>query len=153
MKQPHAPGSIPSSSAHLQWCHRASSWCSVSSTASPLQLSNLPVSPPLEVTSTTLPLVQTHLPQVNFSNGPFSSGSFSAEDLLAKPRLGLLQAHDHTLFVSEAKTHNIPLEGHVPQAVCEMYACAKQLGSVGCLWCFPILNDSAVAEKNLSVEL
>jgi hypothetical protein len=64
---------------------------------------------------------------------------------------GLLQACDHTLFVSEAKTHNISLKGHVPQAVYQMYACAKQHGSVGYLWCFLILNDIAAAEKTLFV--
>lgn len=51
-----------------------------------------------------------------------------AEKYLAWPRLGVLQDFDHALFVSEAKASNISLENHVPQAVCEIYACAKQLG-------------------------
>ncbi|KAM6489310.1 hypothetical protein JOM56_015211 [Amanita muscaria] len=51
-----------------------------------------------------------------------------AENYLAWSRLGVLQDFDHTLFVSEAKASNISLENHVPQAVCEIYACAKQLG-------------------------
>ena len=67
MKQPRAPGSIPSSSTHLQWCHRASSWCSASSTMSRLQQSNLSVSPPLEV---ALPLAQAYRTQVNLFNPP-----------------------------------------------------------------------------------
>ena len=61
---------------------------------------------------------------------------------------------DHTLFVAEAKTRTLPLRGHVPQALGEMYACAKRLESVGCLWYyFPILNDNAAAEEKLFVEL
>lgn len=155
MKHPRGFGSIPSSSAHLQWCHRASSWCSVSSTTSHLQLSNLIVPPPLEVTSTSLPLlvVQAYWPEVNFLNDPFFS-SFSAADLLSILRhQGFPQKLDHTLFVSEAKARTLNLEGNVPQAVSEMYACAKQRGSVGCLWCFPILNDIAAAEETLFVGL
>jgi len=50
MKQPPARGLIPFSFAHLQWCHRANDWCSISSTASRLQMSIPSASPPLEVT-------------------------------------------------------------------------------------------------------
>ena len=78
---------------------------------------------------------------------------FSAEKYLAWPRLGILQDFDHTLFVSEAKASNISLENHVPQAVCEMYACAKQLGSVTCSFHFPLINDNFAVEKTLFVEL
>ena len=35
--------------------------------------------------------------------------------LLAMPRLGVIKDHGLAFFVSEAKTFNIPLEGHVPQ--------------------------------------
>jgi hypothetical protein len=60
---------------------------------------------------------------------------------------------DHTLFVLEAKTSDISLENHVPQTVCEMYACAKQLRSVACSFHFPIINDNFTVEKTLFVEL
>lgn len=70
---------------------------------------------------------------------PFSFGGYidstaigvntsGAEKYLARPRLGVQQDFDHTLLISEAKTGNISLENHVPQAVCEMYAYAKQHG-------------------------
>ncbi|KAF8797428.1 hypothetical protein BYT27DRAFT_7219210 [Phlegmacium glaucopus] len=80
-----------------------------------------------------------------------SASVSDAEDFLAKPRLGILQDYDHTFFVSEAKTNNISLESHVPQAVCEMYACAKQLGknfirgtvTDGHNWIFLILRMNA----------
>jgi hypothetical protein len=45
-----------------------------------------------------------------------------------KSHLELLETADHTLFVAEAKTSTVPLEGHVPQAVAEMYACAIRFG-------------------------
>ncbi|KAF8804113.1 hypothetical protein BYT27DRAFT_7108337 [Phlegmacium glaucopus] len=51
-----------------------------------------------------------------------------AEKFLARPRLEVLHNFDHTFFVLEAKTSNLSLEDHVPQAVCGMYTCAKQLG-------------------------
>ena len=46
------------------------------------------------------------------------------------PILDKLTRHNNTLFVSEAKSKDVSLEDHVPQAVCEMYACAKKLGLV-----------------------
>ena len=78
---------------------------------------------------------------------------FSAEKYLAWPRLGVLQDFDHTLFVSEAKASDLSLENHVPQAVGEMYACAKQLGSAACSFHFPLINDNFMVEKTLFVEL
>ena len=76
----------------------------------------------------------------------YFSSSFSA-GFHARPCLNKFWNTDHKLFVAETKSNNISLEGHVPPAVGEMYACAKR---VGCLWYFPILNDNAAAEKNCS---
>ncbi|KAM6502982.1 hypothetical protein JOM56_002959 [Amanita muscaria] len=48
---------------------------------------------------------------------------------LRHPTLQNLKQHKHTLFVSQAKSRDIlSLDQHIPQAICEMYACAKQLG-------------------------
>ncbi|TEB24583.1 hypothetical protein FA13DRAFT_1777814 [Coprinellus micaceus] len=51
-----------------------------------------------------------------------------AEKFLKRPNLKNLKEHDHALFVSEAKSKDVSLENHVPQATCEMYACARTLG-------------------------
>lgn len=85
-----------------------------------------------------------------------------AEKYLTRPRLPVLLDLDHTLFVLEAKTSDISLENHVPQTVCEMYACAKQLrkniirGAVsdGQNWIFLVLKmdpkgDGAIYAQSL----
>ncbi|KAF8327639.1 hypothetical protein F5887DRAFT_1083685 [Amanita rubescens] len=98
----------------------------------------------------------------SFSTIAIGVSASGAEKYLAWPRLGVLQDFDHTLFVSEAKASNISLENHVPQAVCEMYACAKQLekniirGAVtdGHNWIFLVLKmesngDGAIYAQSL----
>lgn len=47
--------------------------------------------------------------------------------LFKNPKPKILSVQDHVLFVAEAKGPNQMLESHVPQAICEMYACAKYL--------------------------
>ncbi len=47
---------------------------------------------------------------------------------LVKARVGDLRSEDSTLFISKAKGPNQLLESHVPQAICEMYACARTVG-------------------------
>ncbi|GLB34519.1 hypothetical protein LshimejAT787_0200840 [Lyophyllum shimeji] len=51
-----------------------------------------------------------------------------ASAFLMNPALDSLTEHNHTLFVLEAKARDMALRDHIPQAVCEMYACAKSLG-------------------------
>ena len=65
----------------------------------------------------------------------------------------VIQVFNHTLFVLETKASNISLENHVPQAVCKMFACAKQLRLVACSFHFPLINDNFTVEKKLFVEL
>lgn len=57
----------------------------------------------------------------------------STETFLINPILDKLTKKNHTLFVLEAKARDMSLQDHVPQAVCEMYACAKTLRSVVCI--------------------
>ncbi|KAM6502983.1 hypothetical protein JOM56_002960 [Amanita muscaria] len=61
----------------------------------------------------------------------------------------LKQNSEHaTLFVSEAKLTSSELDKHIPQAICEMYACAKGLGKPtirgaltdGQIWIFLLLK-------------
>lgn len=55
--------------------------------------------------------------------------SFLAEFLLMNGpgKLKTLSAQDHVLLVMEARGPNQRLESHVPQAICEMYACARHI--------------------------
>ena len=62
------------------------------------------------------------------------------------PTLDSLMEHKHMLFVLEAKARDMSLQDHVPQAVCEMYACAKTLRSVS--WSAR-LNPSRLSHKIL----
>ena len=64
------------------------------------------------------------------------------------PTLDSLMEHEHMLFVLEAKARAMSLQDHVPQAVCEMYACAKTLQSVSS--CILIQSVGNVSRKPLS---
>lgn len=83
-------------------------------------------------------------------------GSFYAEqDFVQRPEFDDPQGLN-TLFVIEAKLKNISLATHVPQAIMEMYACSKRLGSaMYSLVLEPIPHQTNVffSEKQLSVEL
>jgi len=67
--------------------------------------------------------------------------------LMNGPKLKTLSAQDQALFVIEAKGPNQRLESHIPQAICEMYACARHISKTifrgaltnGHSWIFLIL--------------
>jgi hypothetical protein len=65
------------------------------------------------------------------------SSSFSAGRFLMDPTLDNLKEYNHALFVSEPKSRDVSLEMNVPQAIYEIYACGKELGSV-VIYCFNI---------------
>jgi len=50
-----------------------------------------------------------------------------AEAFLNYPILQRLPEHNHTLFALEAKAKDVSLDSQIPQAVCEILACAKLL--------------------------
>ena len=60
----------------------------------------------------------------------FTCLSFPSVSILKYPALAKLDERHCALFVSEAKVDAVVLEGHIPQTVSEMYACAKTIRSV-----------------------
>ena len=64
--------------------------------------------------------------------------SFLAELLLtSRPQLKGLLVQDHALFVMEVKGRDRP-ESHIPQAICEMYACARHIKWVNFKASYPL---------------
>ncbi|KAI0801402.1 hypothetical protein C8Q74DRAFT_489046 [Fomes fomentarius] len=115
MKPQRVCGSMLSSTALPRWLQMARKWSSV--------LKGIPSA----ILSDESPPVSGYIHHwAAIATSPLQAARF-----LRYPRVGDLRSEDSTLFVSEAKGPNQLLESHVPQAICEMYGCARTVGDGG----------------------